>query len=68
MSPEERDRMYELCKQIKEENNPRKFAALIQKLNRLFDSMHDVSENGRSAPPVHSDISSPRKKGPNRYA
>lgn len=36
MTPDERERMNELCRQIQVEKDQRKFAALIEELNELL--------------------------------
>jgi hypothetical protein len=37
MSPEERERMYELCAQIEKEKDHHKFLLLINELNELLE-------------------------------
>jgi hypothetical protein len=36
MTPEERERMNELCRQIQDEKDHQKFSSLIEELNRLL--------------------------------
>jgi hypothetical protein len=36
MTPEERERMNELCRQIQDEKGQKKFSALIEELNQLL--------------------------------
>lgn len=37
MTPEERERMHELCERIAKEQNHEKFVKLVQELNDLLD-------------------------------
>lgn len=40
MTPEEREKMEELCKQIAVEKDPNTFDRLIEELNDLFERKH----------------------------
>jgi hypothetical protein len=41
MTPEEREKMNELCKQIQIEKNPQVFDQLVQELNELLEVKHE---------------------------
>ena len=41
MTPEEREKMNELCKSIQQEQDPDKFSRLIEQLNALVESKED---------------------------
>jgi hypothetical protein len=45
MTPEERDRMYELCKLIQDEKDPQKFSDLTDELNQLLDKKRERVES-----------------------
>jgi hypothetical protein len=41
MTPEERERMNELCRQIQIEKDPAKFSALVEELNKLLEEKEE---------------------------
>jgi hypothetical protein len=41
MTPEERERMDELCKAVQAEKDPRKFDELVRELNELIEEKHE---------------------------
>jgi hypothetical protein len=41
MTPEERDKMNDLCTRIQSEKNPKTFDQLVQELNELLDIKHE---------------------------
>jgi hypothetical protein len=41
MTPEETERMNQLCAQIKTEKDPQKFDALVRELNDLLEQKHE---------------------------
>ena len=40
MTPEERERMFEICKRIQDEKNPEIFDQLVKELNELMEEKH----------------------------
>jgi hypothetical protein len=44
MTPAERERMNELCRQIQDEKDQKKFSALIEELNRLLTNKEERFE------------------------
>ena len=45
MPPEEREKMNALCRQIQDEKDPRKFAALLEELEGLLNSKRERIES-----------------------
>ena len=41
MTPEERDKMNDLCTRIQSEKNPKTFDQLVQELNELLEIKHE---------------------------
>lgn len=41
MTPEERERMDELCRRVQEETDPHKFDELVRELNQLIEGKHE---------------------------
>jgi len=41
MTPEERDKMNDLCTHIQSEKNPKTFDQLVQELNELLEIKHE---------------------------
>lgn len=51
MTPEERQRMNQLCAQIQDEKDPSKFSALVEELNELLEKKERrFREDGRKDP------------------
>jgi len=50
MTPEERDRMNWLCKQIADEQDPKKFSELVHELDQLFAKKEHRLESRQQKP------------------
>src|SRR5437660_11220247 len=56
MTPEERERLNNLCKRIEDEQNPKVFNALVEELNELLGATPEPPAEGKkplSDPPRH---------------
>ena len=62
MTPDERERMQFLCKQIAKEEDPEKFTKLVQELNDLLE--HRVKRLERPARPLDSKSSTRSNQRP----
>jgi len=47
MTPEERERMNQLCERIQNEQNPQRFTKLVEQLNKLLETKEKRLESQR---------------------
>src|SRR5437879_6846596 len=56
MTPEERERLNNLCKRIEDEQNPKVFNALVEELNELLGATPEPPAEGKKPLQIHRDM------------